>query len=99
MTSNRLFSKVVRIQAEREHTVATGGPCRYVRHPGYAGTTVLLLATPLRLGSGWALVPAAGAILVLILRTVLEDRTLHAELAGCQEHAQRVRYRLLPGVW
>ena len=36
-------------------------------------------------------------ILVVSLRT--GPRTLHAELAGYVEYAQRVRCRLLPGVW
>ena len=99
MASNRFFSKVVRIQTEREHTVVTGGPYRCVRHPGYVGLIVLLLATPLLLGSWWAIVPVAGAILVLILRTALEDRTLLDELDGYRDYAKRVRYRLLPWVW
>ena len=99
MASNRFFSTVVRIQQEREHTVVTGGPYQYVRHPGYVGITVMILATPPLLGSWWALVPVACSMLVLIVRTVLEDRTLQAELDGYRDYAQRVRYRLLPGVW
>jgi protein-S-isoprenylcysteine O-methyltransferase Ste14 len=99
MASNRFFSTSVRIQTEREHTVATGGPYRFVRHPGYVGVIVLLVAIPLVLGSWWALVPAACAMIVLIVRTVLEDRTLLDELDGYQDYAERVRYRLLPGVW
>jgi protein-S-isoprenylcysteine O-methyltransferase Ste14 len=59
----------------------------------------MILATPPLLGSWWALVPVACSMLVLIVRTVLEDRTLRAELAGYGDYAKRVRYRLLPGVW
>ena len=99
MASNRFFSTVVRIQQEREHTVVSSGPYRYVRHPGYVGVIVMLLVTPPLLGSWWALVPVACSMLVLIVRTVLEDRTLRAELAGYRDYAKRVRYRLLPGVW
>jgi protein-S-isoprenylcysteine O-methyltransferase Ste14 len=99
MASNRFFSSFVRIQTERGHTVATGGPYRFVRHPGYAGFAVATVATALLLGSGWALVPAALTALILVIRTVLEDRTLLAELSGYREYAARVRYRLLPGLW
>ncbi len=99
MASNRFFSTAVRIQQERDHTVVTGGPYQYVRHPGYVGIMVMILATPPLLGSWWALVPVACAIAVLIVRTVLEDRTLQAELDGYRDYANRVRYRLLPGVW
>lgn len=55
--------------------------------------------TALALGSWWATLPAVGIVLIYILRTALEDRTLHEELEGYAEYAQRVRYRLLPGVW
>ena len=53
----------------------------------------------LALGSFWALIPAALVSVALVLRTVFEDRTLQAELDGYREYAQRVRYRLIPGVW
>jgi len=96
---NRFFSAVVRIQRERGHVVVTSGPYQYVRHPGYAGTVVTSLATPLLLGSLWALIPAALAVCQLIIRTTLEDRTLQEELEGYHDYAARVRYRLLPGVW
>jgi protein-S-isoprenylcysteine O-methyltransferase Ste14 len=53
----------------------------------------------LALGSYWALIPAAITILVLVPRTMMEDRTLHEELDGYKEYAGRVRYRLFPGIW
>lgn len=53
----------------------------------------------LALGSCWALVPAAIGMGVIAVRTALEDRTLHRELAGYPQYAARVRYRLIPGVW
>jgi protein-S-isoprenylcysteine O-methyltransferase Ste14 len=99
MASNKFFSTVVRIQMERGHTVATGGPYRYVRHPGYVGMIITMLATPLALGSLWALIPEGIGALGLLVRTALEDRTLLEELDGYRDYAARVRYRLLPGVW
>ena len=99
MAANRFFSGLVRIQTERGHTVATGGPYRYVRHPGYSGWALAYLATSLVLGSWWALIPAGLTVGVIIVRTTLEDKTLQAELDGYQEYTQQVRYRLLPGVW
>ncbi|MBU0705191.1 MAG: isoprenylcysteine carboxylmethyltransferase family protein [Chloroflexi bacterium] len=99
MTANKFFSTAVRIQEERGHTVASEGPYRYVRHPGYVGYIIALFATALALGSLWALVPAVLATCLFVVRTALEDKTLQEELAGYKEYAQRVRYRLLPGVW
>jgi protein-S-isoprenylcysteine O-methyltransferase Ste14 len=99
MASNRFFSTVVRIQADRGHTVATGGPYRFVRHPGYAGFITGSVGAALLLGSRWALVPTALSAALVVVRTVLEDRTLRAELPGYADYAARVRYRLLPHVW
>ena len=99
MLTNAYFSTGVRIQEERGHTVCTAGPYRFVRHPGYVAAMTQALALPLFLGSLWAFIPAGLAVLLLILRTALEDRTLREELPGYEDYARGVRYRLLPGVW
>jgi protein-S-isoprenylcysteine O-methyltransferase Ste14 len=99
MLSNTFFSGVVRIQKERGHSVASSGPYRYVRHPGYVGMIVFYLATPVFLGSLWGLIPAGIIAVLLVVRTALEDRTLQAELDGYSDYARQVRYRLLPGIW
>jgi len=99
MASNKFFSRAVRIQMDRGHTVATGGPYRYVRHPGYVGYIISWLATPLALGSLWALIPAGLVMCLMVVRTALEDRTLQEQLDGYGDYAGLVRYRLLPGVW
>lgn len=99
MASNAFFSATVRIQHERGHTVIDAGPYAWVRHPGYVGTVIFQLAAPLTLGSWWALIPNVAAVLLLVVRTALEDATLHRDLPGYAEYAQRVRYRLVPGVW
>lgn len=99
MACNKYFSKVLRIQTERGHTTVTSGPYRYVRHPGYVGAILFNLGTPIILGSLWTIIPAWIGALLILLRTGMEDRTLQAELEGYQEYAERVRYRLVPGVW
>jgi len=99
MASNKYFSTAVRIQMDRGHTVATAGPYRYVRHPGYVGYIVSFLGMSLALGSLWAIIPAGLMACLLVVRTALEDRTLQDELPGYRDYAQRVRSRLLPGIW
>jgi protein-S-isoprenylcysteine O-methyltransferase Ste14 len=99
MAANPFFSATVRIQADRGHSVATGGPYRCVRHPGYLGAILFTLLMPILLGSLWALIPAGLALPAYVVRTALEDKTLHAELDGYPEYVARVHYRLLPGVW
>lgn len=99
MASNRFFSSFVRIQTERGHSVQTGGPYRYVRHPGYVGGILMFTGTPFALASLWAFIPAGLLLALYILRTGLEDRTLQAELEGYVNYCKQVRYRLLPGIW
>jgi protein-S-isoprenylcysteine O-methyltransferase Ste14 len=99
LIENRFFSGMVRIQTDRGHQVVSGGPYRWVRHPGYAGGLLTYLATPFFLDAAWALLPAIFITIVLVIRTALEDRTLQAELPGYKDFATRTRYRLLPGIW
>ncbi len=99
MTINRFFSPIVRIQSERQHHLIIAGPYQYVRHPGYLGMMLGALGSTLALGSRWALLPIAGYVVLLIRRTVVEDRFLREELAGYADYAAKVRYRLAPGIW
>lgn len=99
MISNAYFIAVVRIQTERGQRVCTSGPYQFVRHPGYFGAILQAFAAPLLLGSVWALIPGALAVLLMVVRTGLEDRMLRAELEGYEAYAQKVRYRLIPGLW
>jgi protein-S-isoprenylcysteine O-methyltransferase Ste14 len=94
------FAEVaVRIQREREQAPVTQGPYQLVRHPMYTGVILGSLAPPLILGSAWAFLPAAATMILFVVRTALEDRTLRAELPGYREYAQRTRDRLLPRIW
>lgn len=99
LVENRFFSGVVRIQTDRGHVVCDSGPYRIVRHPGYAGNILPLTGIVLALGSIWTLIPAMVALVIIVIRTTLEDRTLQDELPGYRDYAQRVRYRLIPGVF
>jgi protein-S-isoprenylcysteine O-methyltransferase Ste14 len=99
MAENTYLSERVRIQEERDHHVVTTGPYQYVRHPMYVGIIIAMLSVPLALGSWWALLPAALIMIIFIVRTGLEDRTLMEELPGYQEYARQVCYKLLPGIW
>jgi protein-S-isoprenylcysteine O-methyltransferase Ste14 len=99
LRENAFLSRVVEVRPEEGHHVVTTGPYAVVRHPMYAGYIVALVATPVALGSLPALLPAALLAVGIVVRTVLEDRTLHAELPGYPEYAAKVRWRLLPHVF
>lgn len=96
---NAFFSSTVRIQVERGHQVCDTGPYRFVRHPGYLGLLLALLAFPLIMESFWAFIPASVGALLLVVRTLLEDRFLAKELPGYVAYAAQTRWRLLPGVF
>ncbi|AOY88036.1 isoprenylcysteine carboxyl methyltransferase [Marinobacter salinus] len=99
VAENRFFFSVVSIQTERGHVVCDTGPYRFVRHPGYAGNILPLFGIVLALGSVWTLIPAALAAIISVIRTALEDKTLQEELPGYRDYVQRVRYRLIPGIY
>lgn len=99
LVENRFFSGVVRIQTDRGHVVCDTGPYRIIRHPGYAGNILPLPGIVLALGSVWTLIPAAAVLIIAVIRTALEDRTLQKELPGYLEYTAKVKYRLIPFIW
>jgi protein-S-isoprenylcysteine O-methyltransferase Ste14 len=96
---NRFYSSTVSIQSESGHEVIQSGPYRFVRHPGYLGIALMVVCIAVVLGSLWAIVPAVCVVVLLVLRTGLEDSALQKELSGYTNYAQKVRYRLLPKIW
>ncbi len=99
IVSNPYFASTVRIQSERGHRVVSNGPYQYIRHPGYAGWILSGIALPVMLGSLWALIPSGLTVVIFIIRTGLEDRTLRRELPGYEEYSQNTCFRLVPYVW
>ena len=96
---NTFLSGTVRIQEERGHKVCTTGPYRIVRHPMYAAIILFVFFIPLALGSFYGLIGSLVVAVIFLIRTLLEDRTLLMELDGYREYAERVRFRLIPGIW
>ena len=99
MIENPYFEPTVRIQDDRGHQVVTTGPYAIIRHPGYLSGILWVSSIPLILGSLYAFVPCALYIVLMSLRTYLEDRTLREELPGYAKYTEKVRYRLFPGIW
>lgn len=99
MGVNTHFEATIRIQEDQGHQVCASGPYAQVRHPGYLGWLLVLLSTPLILGSWWGLIPAGLASGLIVVRTALEDRTLKLELDGYKDYSLKVKYRLLPFLW
>jgi protein-S-isoprenylcysteine O-methyltransferase Ste14 len=97
LRENTFAAPVVKIQ-EGQRAVDTG-VYGIVRHPMYASAIVYLVGMPLLLGSWWGLAVTPMLILAVGWRAVHEERTLRAELAGYDEYAKRVHYRVIPYVW
>jgi len=99
MHANPFYSSVVRVQTERGHHTVAAGPYRFVRHPGYAATLFAMLSGGVALGSWLAMLPMLVFFGLFVRRTLLEDRLLQQGLEGYTEYAQKVRYRLVVGLF
>lgn len=97
--ANPFFSSESRLQTERGQTVTRGGPYRFVRHPAYLASILLWVVTGVLLESWWAVIPGLLAAVMMLLRTIFEDRMLLSELSGYQEYVREVPFRLFPGFW
>lgn len=96
---NRFFSSTVRIQSDRQHIVCETGLYKLVRHPAYMSSIIESIGFPLLFGSLWSIIPVSVLIILLFVRTNLEDRTLKNELKGYLEYSGKTRYKIIPYVW
>lgn len=95
--ANRFAARTIRV--EPGQTVASGGPYRWVRHPMYAGSILMLLAMPIALGSAIAFPLFLLLIPFFVLRLVNEEKVLSRDLPGYLDFCKRTRFRLVPFVW
>jgi protein-S-isoprenylcysteine O-methyltransferase Ste14 len=98
-SQNKFFSSVVRIQKDRGHAVCDTGLYKMVRHPGYLGMMISLMGIPLITSSVWSIYPTINAIILLLIRTTFEDKTLIAELDGYSAYTRKTRKKLIPFIW
>ncbi len=97
LRANTYASRV--IEVEQGQQVISSGPYAFVRHPMYLSMILMMTASPLALGSYWAMLPSVLFILLLAARAKNEEELLQKELQGYNEYMQKTRYRLFPGVW
>jgi protein-S-isoprenylcysteine O-methyltransferase Ste14 len=94
---NQFAGRTVRVEEGQQ--VITTGPYALVRHPMYLGTLLMYLASPIALGSYWALIPALLIVPILVARIANEEQVLVRDLPGYAEYRLRTRFRLVPGIW
>ncbi|MFZ5858502.1 MAG: methyltransferase family protein [Chloroflexota bacterium] len=94
---NTYASRVIEVQDEQQ--VITSGPYALVRHPMYLGMLLMIILSPLALGSWWAVLPTLALPFILAARAKDEEALLADELKGYREYMQKTRYRLFPGLW
>ncbi|MBS3069072.1 isoprenylcysteine carboxylmethyltransferase family protein [Candidatus Micrarchaeota archaeon] len=87
------------VRVEKGQKTISSGSYATVRHPMYAGTVIMFLATPLVLGMYAALIPFLLWLPLLFLRIKNEEEVLKRELKGYKEYCKKVKYRLVPGIW
>ncbi len=95
--TNTFTSRIIEVESDQK--VITTGPYAIVRHPMYVGAFLTYAATPMALGSYWAILPGLMILPVLVFRILDEEKLLLRDLSGYKEYTHKVKYRLLPGVW
>jgi len=96
---NSFAAPVVKVQVARHHHVISSGPYAFVRHPMYSGIMLFFVGVPLLLGSWWGVAIAPVFAVLFAIRARIEERALIEGLPGYADYAERVRYRLVPGLW
>lgn len=99
MIENKYFESSSRIQAERNQSVVSTGIYSIVRHPGYSSIIIWALSIPLITGIICTLIPSVSIIIIIFVRTYLEDRMLKKELKGYRAYSKKVKYRIIPYIW
>lgn len=99
LRANAFAVAVVRLQRERAHAVADSGVYGVVRHPFYAADPLIFVGLGLWLESYAAALGTVVPVILMVIRLRLEERLLWRELPGYAAYAQRVRHRLIPGIW
>jgi protein-S-isoprenylcysteine O-methyltransferase Ste14 len=87
------------IEVAKGQKVISTGPYSIVRHPMYLGSMLMYCATPIALGSYWALPVFLLIVPIFILRILNEEEVLRRDLPGYTEYCRKTRYRLLPFIW
>lgn len=96
---NRYAEAVSRVQQERGQHVCNTGPYAYIRHPMYSAIVMWCVAVPMVFPSAWVILVSGLVLVVIVVRTALEDKMLSNGLPGYSEYQNSVRWRLFPFVW
>jgi protein-S-isoprenylcysteine O-methyltransferase Ste14 len=99
LNENTFAAPVVKMQKERGQKVVSTGLYAIVRHPMYAGATLLFISAPLLLNSVYGLVIGLLLILTIAIRSIGEEAMLKKELEGYSDYMNKVRWRLIPFVF
>lgn len=97
MLQNAHASKILDIRKGQE--LIDIGLYSRVRHPLYSGAILMILCTPVALGSWWGVIPAVIGSLTLVWRIKFEEQMLVKGMDGYIDYQKRVKYKLIPGIY
>lgn len=87
------------IKVEQGQKVVDKGLYGIVRHPMYSATIFLFLSMPLILGSLISFFIFLLYPVLIVVRTLNEEKVLTDELDGYKEYMKKVKYRIFPFIW
>lgn len=99
MKENANFEATSRIQNDRFQKVCNSGPYKTVRHPGYLAIVLWALAIPFVFGSIYMIIPSIFIVVIIVVRTYMEDSMLKEKLDGYADYSIKTKNRLIPFIW
>lgn len=94
---NSYASRVIEIQQNQK--VIDTGLYSVIRHPMYLAGIIIMLFSPVILGSFYGMIPMIFYAIIIIFRIYNEEEVLKKGLEGYNEYLKKVKYRLVPFIW
>ncbi|MGL5514162.1 MAG: methyltransferase family protein, partial [Sporomusa sp.] len=97
LIQNSFASRIVEVQDGQK--VIDTGVYSVIRHPMYTAALAMFFASPIVLGSYYALIPTFFFLTGIIFRIRNEEKVLCEGLEGYSSYMLKVKYRLIPFIW
>jgi protein-S-isoprenylcysteine O-methyltransferase Ste14 len=87
------------VATRKEHTLVTGGPYRYVRHPFYLAMLIVVVGLSLLADNWLLLLFGIATFILLLIRAPIEERELEARFGEAYRNYRARTGAVFPKFW